>query len=136
MATFQGSQILTPPGLFKQSDNVTVFQSSQILGTQLTAVQRRQSENVTVFQSGQILGTQLTAVQRRQSQNVTVFQIRPSSIGPINPPVAADSYRMRGYDSTLARTVYWNATSVDSLGASYGGPGPLTDIVVFMLLGE
>jgi len=40
------------------------------------------------------------------------------------------TYRMRGYDSTLAAVVYWNSTMIDSLGVSYLGPGPLTMIVV------
>lgn len=38
-------------------------------------------------------------------------------------------YRMRGRDGTLNRLVYWTTTGVDGTGASYAGPGPLTDIV-------
>jgi len=44
-------------------------------------------------------------------------------------------YRMRGYDGSLAKLVYWNHASVDGTGAGYGGPGPLTDIVVRKILG-
>lgn len=39
-------------------------------------------------------------------------------------------FRMRAFDSTLGRIVYWNAPDTDPLGASYSGPGPLSDIVV------
>lgn len=44
-------------------------------------------------------------------------------------PVVADVFFMRARDTTLARLVYWTATTIDAAGASYGGPGPLTDIV-------
>jgi hypothetical protein len=42
----------------------------------------------------------------------------------------AFTYRMRGYDTTLARFVYWTASEVDGTGSNYTGPGPLQDIVV------
>lgn len=45
------------------------------------------------------------------------------------------TYRMRGYDGTLARLVFWTAESIDDTGAEYTGPGPLTDIVVQMIVG-
>ena len=45
------------------------------------------------------------------------------------------TYRMRGIDGTLGYPVYWNASSVDAAGAGYGGPGPLTDVVVAEVLG-
>lgn len=44
-------------------------------------------------------------------------------------PVAADVFFMRGRDATLARLVYWTAAAIDATGSSYGGAGPLTDIV-------
>lgn len=43
---------------------------------------------------------------------------------------AALTYRMRGIDGTLGRTVYWNSTVIDDVGADYAGPGPLTDVVI------
>jgi hypothetical protein len=45
------------------------------------------------------------------------------------------AYRMRGYDATLGRVVFWSSVGVDDTGNAYGGPGPLSDIVVHMLLG-
>lgn len=41
---------------------------------------------------------------------------------------------MRGYDGTLLAEVYWMANTIDSTGAEYAGPGPLTDIVVVKLM--
>jgi hypothetical protein len=40
------------------------------------------------------------------------------------------TYRMRGYDTTLTTTVFWSSDHVDSTAADYGGPGPVTNIVV------
>jgi hypothetical protein len=55
---------------------------------------------------------------------------------PIGSPSAGGvTYRMRGYDTTLTQTVFWSAPIVDSTGAYYGGPGPLTDILVQKILG-
>jgi hypothetical protein len=45
------------------------------------------------------------------------------------------TYRMRGNDTTLASIVYWGSTTVDSAASDYGGPGPVTDIVVHKVLG-
>jgi len=45
------------------------------------------------------------------------------------------AYRMRAYDATLGREVFWSSQGIDDTGASYGGPGPLSDIVIHMLLG-
>lgn len=39
-------------------------------------------------------------------------------------------YRMRGFDTSLSQTVYWDSPAVDPSGAYYGGPGPLTDVVL------
>jgi hypothetical protein len=48
-----------------------------------------------------------------------------------DPPVPnSGAYRMRARDTTLAAVVYWNSDQVDVLGIDYGGPGPLTDVVV------
>jgi len=44
-------------------------------------------------------------------------------------------YRMRGNDTTLTSIVYWGSTEVDSDASEYGGPGPVTDIVVHKVLG-
>lgn len=41
---------------------------------------------------------------------------------------------MRGYDGTLLAQAYWMANTIDSTGAEYAGPGPLTDIVVVKLM--
>lgn len=38
-------------------------------------------------------------------------------------------YRMRAFDTTLARTVYWNAPKVDAAGDFYTGPGPLISVL-------
>lgn len=45
------------------------------------------------------------------------------------------TYIMRGYDGTLTSLVYWESSIVDSGGASYAGPGPLSDIVVQTIKG-
>lgn len=45
------------------------------------------------------------------------------------------TYVMRGYDGTLTSLVYWESSIVDSGGVSYGGPGPLSDIVVSAVKG-
>lgn len=44
-------------------------------------------------------------------------------------------YRMRAYDQTLAREVYWTTVYIDSTGAEYTGPGPLVDIIVSHVIG-
>lgn len=54
--------------------------------------------------------------------------------GSIN--VAGVTYRMRGKDGTLGRLVFWNASSIDSGGDDYTGPGPLSDIVVQTIIGH
>lgn len=46
------------------------------------------------------------------------------------------TYRMRARDTTLNRFVYWNYPAPDSTGAGYTGPGPLTDIVVSIIIGQ
>lgn len=43
-------------------------------------------------------------------------------------------YRMRGYDSTEARTVYWDSDTVDATGVNYSGPGPLLNVVVSIVI--
>lgn len=59
--------------------------------------------------------------------------------GSESPPVgggpSGPTYRMRAHDTTLGRHVFWSATTVDSAGASYGGPGPLTDVVIQNIIG-
>lgn len=47
---------------------------------------------------------------------------------PVCPPCFI--YRMRGYDGTLARIVYWDSDIVDSGGTDYTGPGPLSLVVL------
>lgn len=43
---------------------------------------------------------------------------------------------MRGYDGTLLAQAYWMANTIDSTGAEYTGPGPLTNIVVIKLMNQ
>jgi hypothetical protein len=90
-----------------------------------------------------------------------VLGVAPTSIAPVWPPEAEPvvlsfslfttpfaaeavrivegesgiAYRMRAYDATLGREVFWNSVGIDDQGSAYGGPGPLSDIVVHMLLG-
>jgi hypothetical protein len=45
-------------------------------------------------------------------------------------------YRMRGYDGTLGYSVYWISVSIDTSGAQYTGPGPLSNIVVYNVIGH
>lgn len=70
------------------------------------------------------------------SSTVNKALVRAALTNPI--PSGASGlalYRMRAYDSTLSQIVYWNANDLDATGASYGGPGPLVDVVLFMFLG-
>ena len=55
----------------------------------------------------------------------------------LDAPVAGPDiiYRMRAYDSTLGRIVFWNSGVIDSSGLDYTGPGPLSDVVVQNVLG-
>jgi hypothetical protein len=43
---------------------------------------------------------------------------------------------MRANDTTLGFPVYWNSTNIDTAGADYAGPGPLTDVVVSDIIGD
>jgi hypothetical protein len=54
---------------------------------------------------------------------------RPATTSPL-PPHWMKVHRMRAYDQTLARDVYWDSGSVDLAGNDYTGPGPLQDVVV------
>jgi hypothetical protein len=45
-------------------------------------------------------------------------------------------YRMRGYDTTLSSTVFWNSDTPDADSADYQGPGPVINIVVRSVSGE
>ena len=45
-------------------------------------------------------------------------------------------YRMRGYDTTLTETVFWDSDHVDATATDYGGPGPVTNIVLQKKLGS
>jgi hypothetical protein len=51
---------------------------------------------------------------------------------PVSVPKIAGAapvfYRLRAYDTTLATTVYWNSTALDT--SEYTGPGPLTNLVL------
>lgn len=53
-----------------------------------------------------------------------------------SPPSNVLTYRMRGFDTSLARIVFWLAPDVDDIGAFYAGPGPLADIVVQKIIGQ
>lgn len=66
--------------------------------------------------------------------------VSPAVIGGFENPTPGGGgealiYRMRARDATLASIVFWSAPEVDAVGAFYTGPGPLTDIVVQMILG-
>lgn len=39
-------------------------------------------------------------------------------------------FRMRAFDTTLGRIVYWTSSTIDTAGVDYTGPGPLTDVVI------
>ena len=51
-------------------------------------------------------------------------------------PAGGVTYRMRGYDTTLARMVFWGSTSIDETAGNYVGPGPVINIVVQAVIGE
>jgi hypothetical protein len=50
-------------------------------------------------------------------------------------PAIVGTYRMRAYDTTLTRIVFWKAPTIDTLGGYYIGPGPIIDVVVQNVLG-
>jgi len=52
------------------------------------------------------------------------------STGGASGPV----FRMRAFDSSLDRTVYWYSLVIDSDGTDYPGAGPLTDIVISVVV--
>lgn len=103
--------------------------------TDTTTVSNHQSNIVspttlTLYPGGKLGGTE---------QLEPVLQTRgPGSVRSDEPAIqnveahffGTDIYRMRGYDSVLARTVYWTAGKPDMNGQQYGGPGVLSDIVV------
>ena len=43
---------------------------------------------------------------------------------------ASLEYRMRAIDGTLSSFVYWTSDTIDNTGTDYGGPGPISDVVV------
>ena len=55
---------------------------------------------------------------------------------PLAREVPVWDYRMRGYDQTLAETVYWTSNYIDSGAADYTGPGPVVDIIISHVVGE
>lgn len=68
------------------------------------------------------------------SSSSLVLVLDPQAVRISSGTVAA-GYRMRAYDATLGRDVFWSSAGIDSSGSGYGGPGPLSDIVVHMRLG-
>jgi hypothetical protein len=47
------------------------------------------------------------------------------------------TYRMRGYETVLEKHVFWNSSTVDSVGADYSGnSGNLTDVGVQRVVGQ
>ena len=65
-----------------------------------------------------------------------VYRADNANYASIAPgPGGGLEYRMRGYDTTLTQTVFWASDHVDSTAADYGGPGPVTNIVVHNVLG-
>lgn len=71
------------------------------------------------------------------SRELTDLEIQQDAarINPGGGSGTGSNYRMRAFDTTLSRYVYWNADEVDSAGAQYAGPGPLTDVVVSEVIG-
>jgi hypothetical protein len=51
-------------------------------------------------------------------------------------PSQSQTYRMRAFDATLTRIVFWPSSVIDTPGANYTGPGPLTDVVVQDIIGR
>jgi len=52
---------------------------------------------------------------------------------PIAPALLC---RMRGYDTTLTSVVFWFSDHVDATATDYGGPGPVTEIIVQKKIGS
>jgi len=50
--------------------------------------------------------------------------------------IIGPTYRMRGFDDTLEKLVFWTSAVIDNAGDAYGGPGPLSDIVIQQVLGS
>lgn len=53
-----------------------------------------------------------------------------------DPSATTLRFVMRGFDTTLARIVYWKASFVDTGATQYTGPGPVTQIVISDILGS
>lgn len=45
-----------------------------------------------------------------------------------------ESYRMKGFDTTLVKWVYWTSNSIDMNALRYLGPGPVTRVMVAKIL--
>lgn len=65
------------------------------------------------------------------NQETALPMVYLSELGPVGGVV----YRMRGYDTDLLRTVYWDALEVDTAIAEYpGNSAALTNVVVSIII--
>lgn len=115
-----------------------------VLGLTITGAERKISKNGALFANG--LGTVTEIGSGAYYYELTASEVNTSGFGMINvvkspavpflytwdviSPVTITLYRMRAFDSTLARIVFWKSTIVDQSGVDYTGPGPLVGIVV------
>lgn len=76
------------------------------------------------------LGSQLIANSNFNLLNATNDATPGVNLFPIGVGGNLDTYYMRARDTTLATLVFWTATFLDATGTAYGGPGPLTNIIL------
>jgi hypothetical protein len=67
--------------------------------------------------------------------DIQTQQLLAGGSGP-PPPPSGLTYRMRAFDQTLGRIVFWPSDTIDTSGTDYTGPGPLIRVVIQDLIGE
>lgn len=121
-----------------------------VTGLSIAGAERKISKNGALFANG--LGTVTEIGSGAYYYELAASEVNTAGFGMINivkPPAVpfvyswdvispspVGVYRMRAYDSTLARVVFWKSTIIDTLGGDYIGPGPLVGVVIQNVLGR
>ena len=123
--------------VFINNDDVAKFEVSLLTTPQqslagATTTGDRTEELFLVQDFGAVLEVELSATPQLSLIGVERFVFLTDTGGP----QGGVTFRMRATDTTLTQIVYWDSTTVDSAGADYTGPGPLTNIVVQNIIGQ
>jgi hypothetical protein len=122
-----------------------------VTGLVITGAERQVSKNGTLFATG--LGTVAEIGSGAYYYELALLEVNVPGYGMLSivkaPAVpfvytwdvlsqttSIAIYRMRAFDSTLARMVYWKSFIVDTAGADYTGPGPIINVVVQNVIGR